>query len=277
MIVMIESGRLGNQVFQYLALRHCARAGERIWLLGFDQLNIVFDGVEARFRSIQENPLRHLHSLDSRTLAQLARFAPSTAVITEDEMGMPVTPGGSRLKLVEPSWFQNSSLLDEPALKQLKVRDTWLAHAREALDDAGLLPEQTAFVHARAGDYRTWPSPESPAILDPNWYMSQARELTSANPELRFAVIGDDSDYRSEVAAAIPGAVEVKAGFETEFALMTLCPAGLLSASTFAFWGAFFAHRALTSGHFIAPRYWAGHRTAEWYPTAIQAPFLTYA
>ena len=64
MIFMVESGRLGDQVFQYLALRRCARDGEVIRPFGFDQLSSVFDGVDATLTSIDENPLRRLQSMD---------------------------------------------------------------------------------------------------------------------------------------------------------------------------------------------------------------------
>lgn len=277
MIVMIESGRLGNQVFQYLALRGCSRSGERIRLLGFDQLDKVFDGIDASFTSIHGNPLRHLQSLDARALSRVTRALPSTGLIVEDSLGKVLIGSRRRLMVSTPSWFQNAKVLNEPALAAMHVRGKWLSLARSALERHGLSPERTAFVHTRAGDYRTWPSTEHPAILDPTWYRSQAHALTASEPGLRFVVIGDEPAYRSEVAAQIPGSTQLEIGFEMEFALMTLCAAGILSASTYAFWGAYFAHRSGMPGPFIAPQYWAGHRSGTWYPAAIQSPFLTYA
>lgn len=276
-IIMIESGRLGNQIFQYLALRHCASEQERIWLLGFDQLNDVFTGIDARFTSIHGNPLRHLQSIDSNTLANIARMIPSASLITEDEHGSPLASDHTKLRFASSSWFQNAQLLENAAVDPLNVREHWLARARSSLGGAELDPRFTAFVHARAGDYRTWPSADFPAVLDLAWYADQAEALSREFPGLRFAVIGDEPGYRSEVAAAIPNSVEIDAGFETEFALMTLCHSGVLSASTYALWGAFFAKRAHSEGRFIAPQYWAGHRRGEWYPSAIQTDFLTYA
>jgi hypothetical protein len=179
--------------------------------------------------------------------------------------------------LAAPSWFQNSRLLEQSALKELHIRESWLSRARSTLAQHGLTPELTAFVHARAGDYRTWPTALNPAILDPAWYARQAEKMSGAIPRLKFAVVGDEPEFRSEIARAIPSAIEIESGFETEFALMSLCGSGILSASTFAFWGAYFASRTHAAGLFIAPEYWAGHRSGAWYPKAIQAPFLTYA
>jgi hypothetical protein len=277
MIIMIESGRLGNQIFQYLALRSCVRMNERIRLFGFDQLDIVFSGVEATFTPIANNPLRHFQSVGPDQLKRLVRFLPSTGVIAEDLYGNAIIRGNGRLLLAEPSWFQNSHHLNEPALARMSIRDSWLELAEDVLGNFGMTSGRTAFVHARGGDYRVWPSSTHPAILDPRWFSQQADELAQAVPGLRFIVMGDESAYRSQVAAAIPGAVEVDAGFETEFALMASCSSGILSASTFAFWGAYFAQRMHHSGRFIAPKYWAGHRKEVWFPVAIEAPFLTYA
>ena len=277
MIIMVESGRLGNQVFQYLALSSCARGDERIRLLGFDQLNSVFTGVRAQFTSIHGNPLRHLQSVDVRRLKRLARILPSTNVIVEDSEGNSLIDRRERLMLAAPSWFQNSRLLDQPALEEMRIRDSWLSRAHTTLAQHGLTPELTAFVHARAGDYRNWPTAQHPAILDPAWYATQAERMSKAIPGIKFIVIGDEPEYRAEVTRAIPSAIAIESGFETEFALMTLCGSGILSASTFAFWGAYFASRTHAAGLFIAPEFWAGHRNGAWYPKAIQSPFLTYA
>lgn len=276
MIVMIESGRLGNQIFQYLALRGCSRSSERIHLLGFDQLKDVFNGVDASFTSIRRNPLRHLQSLDASALTRVTRALPSTGLIKEDSHGEVIIESRKRLMVATPSWFQSANVLNEPALCAMHVREHWLSRAHSAMKNHGLTPDSTAFVHARAGDYRTWPSTEHPAILDPPWYSSQAHELKMAHPGLRFVVIGDEPDYRSAVAAQIPESTELNLGFEAEFAMMTLCMAGILSASTYAFWGAYFAHRSGSPGPFIAPQHWAGHRSGTWYPTAIESSFLKY-
>lgn len=276
MIIMIESGRLGNQVFQYLALRSCARAGEGIQLFGFDQLDSVFTGVQAKFTSIQANPLRHLQSIDSRRLGRLAKLLPATGIISEDSTGNAVVESRGRLMLAAPSWFQNSNILAEPALALMQVRESWLARAHAILAELGLTPELTAFVHVRAGDYRTWPSAEHPAILTPDWYSRQAAQLKESVPDLQFIIIGDEPAYRAEVTRAIPTSVEIESTFETEFALMTICASGILSASTFAFWGAYFAHRERPGSLFIAPEFWAGHRCKTWYPSSLQATFLTY-
>ena len=73
-------------------------------------------------------------------------------------------------------------------------------------------------------------------------------------------MVGDEPEFRAAVADAIPGAVILNEGFETEFALMTMCAGGLLFASTFAFWAAYLAQPAHENGRFIAPKFWVGHR-----------------
>ncbi len=279
-IVMVESGRLGNQVFQYLALRSVAAPKERITLLGFDHLRATFDGVDARFVRIASNPLKHLVSLDLAKVVQGAGRLPAVGAVREDASGLPLRGKNSPLALVEPSWFQHDSVLRVPALEVLTVKPRWRSAAQDFLTDNGLRGESTAFVHVRAGDYRVWPSAEFPAILTPHWYRSRIEELRHEHPGLAIVAIGDDPEYTSEVIQGIPGAQhfsgESATAYAEEFALMTLCSFGVLSASSFAYWGAYFSKRDHPHGRFLGPRFWAGHATGEWFPHEFTAEFIDF-
>ena len=148
--------------------------------------------------------------------------------------------------------------------------------ARSELTRRSLTPESTAFVHARGGDYRTWPSRESAAILPVSWYAEQVADMRAREADLELVVVGDDPELGSELADVI-GGHHIQTGSESiDLALLATCQAGILSASSFAYWGAHFAHAAGSQGPFIAPEFWIGHRTQQWYPPFIQADFLDY-
>ena len=50
MIISKGSGRLGNQLFQYAALRTLCEQNEKlVLLLGFDDLQKAFDGINAKY------------------------------------------------------------------------------------------------------------------------------------------------------------------------------------------------------------------------------------
>ena len=63
----------------------------------------------------------------------------------------------------------------------------------------------------------------------------------------------------------------------SSFGVMVLARHGILSASTFSWWGARLAHDRNGGGTFIAPLYWMGFRGKTWFPSEdIRSDFLTY-
>lgn len=275
MLAMVEEGRLGNQLFQYAALRSEARPGERLMLFGFDQLKETFDGVDAQFVHIASNPLKHLVSLDYSRLSRITDRIPGVSSVKENDEAMPIR-GGGRIEIVHPSWFQSPAFLDSPAVSTLKIKDQLATAAKSLLRELNPSGAPCAFIHVRAGDYRTWPSPETPAILPPHWYAEQAAALSARVPGIHFIGVGDEPGYVREVMSSIENSSCAHAGFGEEFALMSQCQHGVLSASSFAYWAAWFAKRHSPAGFFLAPEHWAGHASSHWYPANIASDFLTF-
>lgn len=276
MMVMVQAGRLGNQIFQYVSLRQVARPRERVVLLGFDSLEGVFSGIDATFIPLHNNPLRHLQSLDYPRWRSRLNLIPGIGTITEDPDGLPRRARMHMLDLVEPSWFQVGAAMRASALTRMSVRPHHLERARAAAHRVGVDLARAAFLHVRAGDYRAWPSPEAPAILSPDWYQARMSEIRRELPGVRFLALGDEPEYTALVTDGATDAVILNEDESTEFAAMTLCRAGIASASSFAFWGAYFAHRVYGDGMYLAPRFWAGHAQGVWYPRELDVPFLTY-
>lgn len=272
---MVEAGRLGNQIFQYVGLRSVARPRENIVLFGFDGLFATFDGVQARHVPIDNSPLRHLASVHYETVDMWAAKVPGVSMMGEDAVGEPDRPS-TRNSICAPAWFQNGSWACMHVPPELTIKAVHRMAARSELTQRSLTPESTAFVHARGGDYRTWPSLGHAAILPVSWYSARVAEVRAHEPELEFVVVGDDPELGSQVADAV-GGHHIETGSESiDLALLSSCRAGILSASSFAFWGAHFAQASGSLGPFIAPKFWIGHRTQEWYPPFIEADFLEY-
>ncbi len=275
MILMIETGRLGNQIFQYVGLRSATRPRESIMLFGFDGLFSTFDGIQARHVSIENSPLRHLASVNYESVDRWTAKLPGLSTMSEGAFGEPDRPS-ARLSICAPAWFQNGPWACMHAPPELTIKSVHRTAARSELTRRSLTPESTAFVHTRGGDYRHWPSRKSAAILPVSWYSEQVADVRTREPHLDFVVVGDDPALGSEVADVI-GGDHIQTGSESiDLALLASCQAGILSASSFAFWGAHFAHASSSRGPFIAPEYWIGHRTRQWYPPFIEAQFLEY-
>ena len=140
MIAMVESGRIGNQIFQYAALRAVARPREPLLLLGFDQLRSTFDGVQARFVTIATSPLKHLVSLDYERMARVTAVLPGLGLISEDDAAHARRDTGAAWALARPSWFQSADILRSPALAALSVKPVFASRARAFLADSGMQP-----------------------------------------------------------------------------------------------------------------------------------------
>ena len=92
-----------------------------------------------------------------------------------------------------------------------------------------------------------------------------------------FIVITDDIDYCAKVFSDFDDVVLSENSYEVDFAIMSFCKGGILSASTFSWWGAFYSKMFNQDNLlYVAPRYWIGHRSKKWHPEGIQTDWLTY-
>jgi hypothetical protein len=87
-------------------------------------------------------------------------------------------------------------------------------------------------------------------------------------------VTGDDPGW-AEARLAGPDTVFSTLQAGEDLALMARCDAGILSASSFAWWAAWFADRR-SDGPFLAPLHWLGHAIGEWWPEHVASTFITY-
>lgn len=280
MLVMIVEGRLGNQVFQYLALRASAQPRELVVMLGCEDLATTFDGVRARVLPIDIGPLRHLRSVNRGRFARWARSLHLGGLLTESDDALPVRDSLHGLVMTDRAWFQTSALLDDPAIGHLRIKDRWKRAASQVWERRGLDPLTTIVVHARGGDYRSWPSPESPALLPPAWFARQVGRMRASRRIDNVLVVGDDHDYCIDVHREIPGSVmhhdPGPTSTSSDLALLAQCPQLVISPSTFGFWGAWFSRQDHPQARVIAPLHWAGHRKRDWYPRNIKASFIEY-
>ena len=280
MIVFLESGRLGNQLFQYAALRTLARRDERVVLAGFDQLRAVFGNLDATFpvpsRIVAMRACAVLRGVVER-LAAATRIVP--VVVEDAATGRPrrisgLLPGPT---IVRNGWFQSPSAFDRAVVDRLRLRDGLAAAAAVLLDDLRRQGHRPVFVHVRRGDYLHFPSPEHPAVLPDDWYRERMTQMRARLPDAFFLLFSEDVAHLREAFGDDGGRMVRDDAPEIAFAIMCGCDAGILSASSFTWWAAYFAQRRGAGGPFVAPEFWCGHRRGEWYPAGIAADFLTYA
>jgi hypothetical protein len=283
MIIFFESGQVGNQLFQYVALRGFDKKGP-LFLIGMQSLKSMFDGVEvAGGKRLEQIFEIIIQLLGSRWLGALAKKIRLIGLIKEL-----TAPTGSKFEVKNglfkklhycyASFFQYENLAAESVKEKLQLKQELLKKASNLLTRLPYDRTETFFVHIRRGDYVHWPSRATPAVLPLKWYLEQMDLVRSNYVKPLFVVVSDDGPYADEMLAGYPDVFVSHEDEEVDFALMSLCGGGgILSASSFAWWAAYFARRDSGAAFFIAPLYWAGHRKGDWFPEGIKTSWIKYA
>jgi hypothetical protein len=281
MLLFIESGRLGNQLFQYAALRTIRAEGERLVLVGFDALQGVFENLDASFPvSSRSNLLKVFH----RIRPGFERFMGHqtlVGIVGERFSGgrcqLEITPGRmARLRYCRIAYFQSDSLFADAVVAGLRMRGELVRQANERLAATQSKGRHKVFVHVRRGDYLRWPSRASRALLPGEWYDGCMDRFRRQYRDPLFILCSDDPQYLRERFGAMRD-VHIPAGNEYEdFALMCHCDSGILSASAYSWWAAYFVKRARKDATLLAPEFWIGHPTKEWFPIGVKSPLFDY-
>ena len=272
-VVVPAGGRLGNQVFQFAALR-ATLPEDLLLLVDFDEFTRTFTARGTRALSSGRVADRSLLGILHR-LSRLPGVGNGEIRQTHDT-NLPAWTRDGRI-VISHGYYQAGTASTLAAAQQLRFRRNVVERAAEVVP-TGSVP--IAFLHLRRGDYLNWPSEDSPAALPDAWYVDGVRRLRDEHPRMRFVVVSDDPAYASEVlvpSAGLPASTPVsRESSPVDLAIMARCDAGVLSASTLSWWGGALAAGAGGSGPFLAPERWLGFRGAACYPQAIGADFLTF-
>jgi len=273
-----ESGRLGNQLFQYAALRTLCPKEQQLILLGFEALQLVFYGVNAKIinggsskleRSLYYRFYQYADTLSQKGIFSRIRESSESPSIHESK-GLLKT-----VKFVEKSYFQSESCFDLNSIESLLLKPELLNSAKKVIE-ASTKGKTPIFIHVRRGDYLRWPSKASPAILSASYYQTCINIVQSRILNPFYIFTSDDPFYIKDIFGDLENSYISYGSTSEDFALMTQCSGGILSASSFSWWAAYFAQLQGSGKLFIAPKYWAGHREQIWYPEFIESNFLTY-
>jgi Glycosyl transferase family 11 len=287
MILFYGEGRLGNQVFQYIALTHLARA-----LANSQRETLLAVGLEeiAHVLALSGPPLRVLsknywfkrafkYLVAPFVLRPLSRYLRLFNYANESSVeGVHAGLSGesrlrrglfSKLTFVDGGYYQNGNLaratfpLTDVAL-QTSLHDAAITYLRSVTT-----PSSAAyFVHIRRGDYQNFASYGVNNLGLPTCYFRAGMAtILASDPTARFVFVTDDPKWVADEFADIANKAIAAFNPALDFAVMTLCRGGVLSNSTFSLAAALLQNQPPIV---VAPKYWFGFRVARWLPPRIR-------
>ncbi len=280
MIVAFGKGRAGNLMFQLGGITACQRyENEKLVLVGFHRLKQFFPTLDShatlfaipdRLEKLGRIVERVLNFFSNTMLiGRIRETYPDSTVLVRRRGLLPIA-------LFRGGWCQSEKSISNRLL-DLLYRES-LDSRLSTWDGASISSTpQECFVHIRRGDFLVFPSNDFPAVLPEAWYRKQMSVIAKRYPGIVFRFFSDEIEYVANCFSDIERSVFDYVGDHCEsFIAMSRCQHGILSASSYSWWAAYFAH-ARTGGSFIAPRYWSGWRMKRWHPyPQIQASFLQY-
>ena len=279
MIVFLQSGRLGNQLFQFVALKKYFPKHKLIFF-GFASLQNLFNIIDVIFINLKINSLLYkvlvrifIYFVKLRILGKI------TEIAVNDNSKLYVRRGLLwNIFIVWDVFFQHSSFVNKtinpPRIKKkyLTLAKNWLIKKKVFKKKSNLV-----FVHVRRGDYLSYPDVNFPAVLDLKWYKKNMLYIKNRVKKPIFVIMGDDTLYLQSVFKESKNLIISNNLPEIDLSIMSFCSHGILSPSTFAWWGAFYARsKNKQNTTVLAPKYWVGHRKKKWQPANFQTDWITY-
>lgn len=282
MIIFFESGRLGNQLFQYCAMRKFQPEGTLL-VIGMRELKTNFCGINFLKNTAWNRTLRRIVArIGKQRFEFIANKLRLLTLVDEERTTSGVefhTRNGLFRSIVyfKEGYFQAEDMVDETIASQIELNKNIRDRANEFLNQYPVEMKNRYFVHIRRGDYVHWPSREAPAVMPLRWYVEQMERIRQTNPNAVFFVTSDDKPYVEEFVSNSKDSVSVNLDVMEDFAVMTKCGGGgVLSASSYAWWASYFAGKENPRAYFIAPMYWLGYRRSQWFPKGIQTSWIQY-
>jgi hypothetical protein len=279
MIFFFNSGRLGNQIFQYVGLKHFFPK-HQIFFFGCSSLRNTFNISDTTF--IFSNTSSFLYKVSKIILHYLIIFrllGEIREIIVNNNTKLYVQRGLLRnIFIAHNIYFQYSSFLNT-TFKSPTIKKKYLVFAKNWLKKKIAFQKKSnlVFVHIRRGDYFLFPHSNSPAVLDLRWYKKNMLNIKNRVKKTIFVIMGDDNLYIRNVFKESKSLIISNNLPEIDLSIMSLCSYGILSPSSFAWWGAFYGkNHNKKDNYFIAPKYWLGHRSKKWYPKNFFSKWITY-
>jgi hypothetical protein len=283
MIIFIGEGRMGNQLFQLAFIQTAISSQKPLITCRFDQLLQLLEpgqrilNIRGRFvRAVLIRFGRPFFALLSR--ARLIRSYKVNQVQISGSVFESTTFSETRgllpITYVFPCFAQSERFFSAETVKNWKIR---ASHAKEAKSFLSDLPENSpkVFVHLRRGDYLSETLlGKKDFSLPLTYFRRQIARIDSIVPNAFFVFLTDDPSFVEMEFADLKQKVISRENAFVDFAIMTECQYGIVSNSSFSWWGTYLMK---DRKKVIAPKYWLGWKSQIEIPQGIEPSFAELA
>jgi hypothetical protein len=266
MIIIIENGRFGNQLFQFNFCLKIHKEKEKIIFIGFDDL----------FKFLKKNKFFFFRykSVFSKILIILIKifkkFKLINYIVEDYNQKISVTSGFFNKITFVNGHFENEKYIN----KKLFLRFKPMRQEVMALKFINTLKKrfnsQIFFVHIRLTDQLIGCFKEASSVLPLAWFFKCEKVLKKKFKKIKFIYLSDDINFLKE---NFKKNIYIKSRDKYyNFFIMKNCAGGILSPSTFSWWAAFLSNKK----KFYAPEYWHGHKRKKFWPKYMRSSFIKY-
>jgi hypothetical protein len=266
MIIISETGRLGNQLFQLNFCLRLMKRNEKIIFLGFEDL----------FKFLKKNKFFFFRykSLFSQIVIILIKISKKLRlinfVVEDDNQKISRTAGFFNKITFINGHFENEKYVNKKVFLQFKQMKQEVKALKFINNLKKRFNSQIFFVHIRLTDQLIGCFKEASSELPLAWYFKCKKILKKKFKKIKFIYLSDDLSFLKE---------NFKKDIYIEsrdkyfnFFLMKNCDGGILSPSTFSWWAAFLSNKNI----FYAPEYWHGHKKKKFWPKHMRSSFIKY-
>ena len=271
MIICFRNGRLGNQIFQYAAIKSYAKVNEKIILIGFGELYRAFETentifiLKSNFFDFFYYPKIKKFNLD-RILKLLSNYFFSNIrifkILYENDSNHLFEISNKfylfkNIKFVKSFYGQSEKFINDHKIKSFQIKKKLISKSKRIINNLSF-KDLIYFIHIRRGDYTT--VQHGLKLKVPiKWYQLRIKELEKKYPNISFIVCSDDGEISKKLGIK-KNIFYSNQDYLMDFVIMSECDGGILSPSSFSWWSAWFSNKNSNSKNknYIAPNYWMG-------------------
>jgi hypothetical protein len=280
LIIFFYGGDFGNHLFKYAFIEKIKKKGE-ILVTDEPKISSVFNLPRSNTSIILDKKWKTLFLRLSKVLAQLRLISyVGQNYKTYNKKYLIPLPSllykkglFYKIRFIE-GHFQSEFFFDKSIKDELIVKKSILCKSEEFL---GTIPKnyQKVFVHIRTYSKKGYDLEnllfgEYHFSLPISYYKHAIKIIQDRVENPFFIFLSDSPEVVNEHFGYLENKLTSYNEATIDFSIMTLCEHGIMSNSSFSWWGGFLMS---SHGEVIAPKYWIGYRAKIFYHDGVEPTF----